>query len=115
MNPLVVVLFGAGAVATLKHLSKPRTSAVSFQSGSTPTPIAIPSGWRRAKSEEVMPDALGFARAALQTKGNPGNLQLGAFSDGRALAALTEWHYHEPGGAARPWGWHHGITLLVQK
>ena len=26
---------------------------------------------------------------------------------------VVEPHYHEPGGAAKPWGWHKGATVFV--
>lgn len=29
------------------------------------------------------------------------------------VAALIEQHCHEPGGAAEPWGYHVGVTLLA--
>lgn len=79
-----------------------------------PTPLVVPSDWRRMKSTEVTGAHAGFARAALKNVGEPGQLQLSTI-DGRQVAAWTEWHYHEPGGPVKPWGWHRGITLLVRK
>lgn len=33
--------------------------------------------------------------------------------DGKFYVARIEHHYHEPGGQARPWGWHRGISLFA--
>jgi len=33
--------------------------------------------------------------------------------DGQSYMARIERHYHEPGGQARPWGWHRGISLFA--
>jgi hypothetical protein len=35
-------------------------------------------------------------------------------SDGNTYATWIEQHYHEPGGSVKPWGLHHGVTLLAQ-
>jgi hypothetical protein len=35
-------------------------------------------------------------------------------SDGKTYATWVEQHYHEPGGAVKPWGLHHGVTLLTK-
>jgi hypothetical protein len=43
-----------------------------------------------------------------------GTLTPFAASDGNTYATWVEQHYHEPGGAAKPWGLHHGVTLLAQ-
>jgi hypothetical protein len=32
--------------------------------------------------------------------------------DGKPLVARLEQHYHEPGGPARPWGYHTGVSLF---
>ena len=33
--------------------------------------------------------------------------------EGKDFVAKIERHYHEPGGQAKPWGWHRGISLFV--
>ncbi len=33
--------------------------------------------------------------------------------DGKLYSGRIEKHYHEPGGKARPWGWHPGCSLFV--
>lgn len=78
-----------------------------------PSVVTLPAGWRRARNDELTPAAVEFAKRCLTHPGDMGNLQLGSFADGQPLAAFTEWHYHEPGGVLKPWGWHVGITILV--
>lgn len=34
---------------------------------------------------------------------------------GRDIAAIIEPHYHPPGGATKPWGWHKGVSLWERK
>lgn len=34
--------------------------------------------------------------------------------DGKTYATWIEQHYHPPGGATQPWGYHHGVTLLTK-
>jgi len=120
----------AVAIVALKTLSrkavsaKPLTvpaSASSYEqvkgrpySAGPPEPIALPAGWRRMRGEEVGAAERAFAVRALKTKGAPGHRQVETLLDGTEVMALTEWHFHEPGGAVRPWGWHTGITLLVR-
>lgn len=36
-------------------------------------------------------------------------------TDGRDIAAVIEVHYHEPGGPAKPWGYHKGVSLYERK
>ena len=116
----------AVAILALRKLSarKPEVSPVSLTyeqakgrpySAGPPEVIPIPDGWRRMKGEEVGAAETAFARRALKSKGTPGNQQIEVMPDGAEVMALTEWHYHEPGGSVRPWGWHHGITLLRRK
>jgi hypothetical protein len=31
---------------------------------------------------------------------------------GKQIIARLEQHYHEPGGPARPWGYHTGVSLF---
>lgn len=86
----------------------------------TPVPLAVPSGWRRATNEELraLPE-LGAAAVAVQSTPGFSSAPYGALSpfvasDGRTYATWIEQHYHPPGGAARPWGLHHGVTVLAQ-
>jgi len=82
--------------------------------------LAVPDGWRRVTSAEVaaLPDLLAQANA-LRASPNFTSMQYGTLtpfvaSDGKTYATWVEQHYHEPGGAAKPWGLHHGVTLLAQ-
>ncbi len=36
-------------------------------------------------------------------------------ASGKQYVGVKEWHYHEPGGPAKPWGWHEGVTVLERK
>lgn len=35
-------------------------------------------------------------------------------SNGQTYATWIEQHFHPPGGALQPWGYHHGVTVLAQ-
>ncbi len=83
-------------------------------------PLAVPAGWRRATAAEVaaLPELVTQANALRSTPGFTsmayGTLAPFVVSDGKTYATWIEQHYHEPGGAAKPWGLHHGVTLLSQ-
>ena len=47
------------------------------------------------------------------TRGQPFGTEVRFDIDGNSYAAVVEHHYHEPGGEARPWGWHRGISLFA--
>lgn len=82
--------------------------------------LSIPAGWRRTTNAEVsaLPELAGQANALRSSTGFTsmayGSLTPFTASDGRTYATWIEQHYHEPGGVARPWGLHHGVTLLSQ-
>ncbi len=81
--------------------------------------LAVPAGWRRATNADVsaLPELGAQANTLRNTPGFTsmayGTLTPFVASDGRTYATWVEQHYHEPGGAAKPWGLHHGVTLLV--
>ena len=127
MKPLLWVSIGAAvAGAGLLLLFKERT-------GDTPSPpptktygetvrvtLSVPSGWRRATGVEVsaLPELASQANALMNTPGFT-SMQYGALapfvaSDGKTYATWIEQHFHPPGGAAQPWGLHHGVTVLAQ-
>ncbi|HEX7273097.1 MAG TPA: hypothetical protein VF420_13200 [Casimicrobiaceae bacterium] len=31
------------------------------------------------------------------------------------MGVLLEWHYHDPGGPLRPWGWHKGASVFQRR
>jgi len=82
--------------------------------------LAVPAGWRRVTGAEVsaLPELSSHASALVNTSGftsmRYGSLAPFIGSDGRTYATWVEQHYHEPGGAAKPWGLHHGVTVLTQ-
>jgi hypothetical protein len=84
----------------------------------TRVPLAVPAGWRRVGPSEVTPDLIAQANSLRSSTGFT-SLPYGTLrpftSDGRTYATWVEQHYHEPGGAAKPWGYHHGVTLLARK
>jgi hypothetical protein len=84
----------------------------------TKVTLAVPSGWRRVTNAEVsaLPELGTQANALVNTPGFT-SMQYGTLapflgSDGRTYATWVEQHFHEPGGTAKPWGLHHGVTLL---
>jgi hypothetical protein len=82
--------------------------------------LAVPSGWRRVAYSEVsaVPDLASQAVALRSTPGfstmQYGTLSPFVASDGLVYATWIEQHYHEPEGPVKPWGYHHGVTLLAQ-
>ena len=125
MKPLLWLSIGSAVVgATILILSKKRT-------GDVPPPLAktygetvrvtlsVPSGWRRATGAEVsaLPELASQANALMNTPGftsmQYGTLSPFVASDSKTYATWVEQHYHPPGGAAQPWGLHHGVTVLA--
>lgn len=77
--------------------------------GESRHPVGIPGGWRRATGAEASPYA-GTARSILSAHyADPYGTVIPIDAD---TAAMVEQHCHEPGGPVKPWGYHHGITLL---
>lgn len=71
--------------------------------------VQIPTGWRRATQAELNSAAYDLALKRVKKPGDPGT-----FIIENGWGSLTEWHYHEPNGPMKPWGWHRGITILKQ-
>lgn len=86
----------------------------------TKVTLSVPAGWRRVTNAEVsaLPELGSQANALMNTAGftsmQYGTLTPFTASDGKTYATWIEQHYHEPGGAAKPWGLHHGVTVLAQ-
>lgn len=94
--------------ATLRPLPSPvPTGAVETQ-----VTVPLPAGWRRVYQAEVTP---ALSEQAATILGTYGGQPYGTFVpiDG-TYAAIIEQHYHEPGGPMKPWGFHHGVTLLTR-
>lgn len=106
---MVVPLIALAGLVLLMSPKKASASSESFPPGKMPQ---LPPGWRRAKSAELTPEAIAFAKECVKQVGEIGLIREMPNGD---FAAFTEWHYHEPNGPAKPWGWHHGITMLVRK
>jgi len=73
----------------------------------------IPGGWRRLKGGEATGELISFAQ---QTLGAHSRAPYGSLyvHPGAQYAAMIEQHCHGPGGPTRPWGRHHGVTLLAK-
>jgi hypothetical protein len=113
---LGLTLTGLGAILVVAALGR-RVASVATPSepDEEPVTVPIPSGWQRLSSSAVTPELGQAARSILAAhSGDPyGTLVPFTASDGQQYAGLIEQHYHPPGGAAKPWGYHTGVTLLV--
>lgn len=129
MLPMAWWIATGGIGLTLLLTRKARASTQSARAPSPPSPswgeaqrvaLAVPAGWRRVSSAEVsaLPELVSRANALRSTSGfsaTPyGTLAPFIASNGRTYATWVEQHYHEPGGPVRPWGYHHGVTLLAR-
>jgi hypothetical protein len=105
MWPLVLGILGVGLFVSKSASAKILTGP------NPPTPQPpIPDGWRRALPKEITSEILSLAISRQQ---HPGDV--GTFVELNGLANFTEWHFHELYGPIKPWGWHHGITILIRK
>ena len=129
-RPLLWLAAGGGAAAVLVLIARKQSSNPSSPPASSPPPqaygeavkvtLAVPAGWRRATSAEVseLPELGVQANALMNTPGFT-SMQYGTLtpfiaSNGQTYATWIEQHYHAPGGAAKPWGLHHGVTVLAK-
>jgi hypothetical protein len=127
MKPLLWLAAGAVAVGGLLLMKRaggvpllPPNAPPKTYGEATKVSLAVPAGWRRATGAEVsaLPELGSHASALVNSPGFT-SMQYGSLapflgSDGRTYATWIEQHYHEPGGTAKPWGLHHGVTLLVR-
>ena len=103
---LPLILLGVGAAALL--ITRKSEGKLILNE---PLPrVAVPPGYRIAKQREVTPTML---QAAIEHRNNPG--PPGTLIEHDGFATLTQWHYHEPEGPIKPWGWHRGITVILPK
>lgn len=130
MKPLAWLVGGAAVTAVGLLLLKKRTVVHTPPSVPSVPPVSygetkkvalsVPSGWRRATNAEVsaLPELVSHASALMNTPGftsmTYGSLAPFIASNGNTYAMWIEQHFHEPGGAAKPWGLHHGVTILAQ-
>ncbi len=129
MSPLVWVAAAGAAGGVLLLASRARA-----QSSTAPEPdpapkqygeqtrviLSVPAGWRRVTGTEVnaLPELRAKASELQNTSGfktmQYGTLSPFVASDGKTYATWIEQHYHPPEGPVKPWGYHHGVTLLAQ-
>jgi hypothetical protein len=130
VKPLLWI--AAGGIAAGLLLLVRQSDAASNTPPEPPTPpsptygettrvtLSVPAGWRRATNAEVAahPELVAHATALLNTPGfssmTYGTLDPFVANDGKTYATWIEQHYHEPGGPTKPWGLHHGVTLLAR-
>jgi len=129
MTPLLWVAAG-GVAGGLLLLARSAKATPKLSSAPAPTPepplsfgepkrvaLAVPAGWRRVTNAEVSPEIRVYADALRNTSGFK-TMAYGTLapftSDGKTYATWIEQHFHEPGGAVKPWGLHHGVTLLTR-
>lgn len=126
MKSLLWLAVGGASAAALFFVTR-RTRAPEVPTPSTRTygegtrvALALPAGWRRVTGSEVgaLPELQAQANALRSTQGFT-TMQYGTLvpflaADGNTYATWVEQHYHEPGGASKPWGYHHGVTLLTK-
>lgn len=128
MKPLLWIAASGAAAGLLLLLTRKRAPApppppppppITYGE-TTRVALEVPVGWRRATNAEVsaLPE---LGAAALALRNTPGftSMVYGTLapfvaSDGRTYATWIEQHYYPPGGTSKPWGLHHGVTLLAQ-
>lgn len=68
-----------------------------------------PKGYKRVSSDSLPKEAITVAQSLLK-------YDFGALTpfevDNRSFVGRVEPHYHKPGGKARPWGVHKGVTIF---
>ncbi len=72
-------------------------------------------GWtlRRLTNAEVTPAITANAINILQAhRHDPYGTDIPFDADGKHYVGRIEQHYHPPGGAARPWGYHPGVSVF---
>jgi len=128
-NPILWIAVGGGALVafTVLFLTRKRAEVVPPPTPAPPktygetvrVSLPVPSGWRRVTSAEVaeLPELGAQANALMYSSGFTslpyGTLAPFVASNGWTYATWVEQHYHEPGGSAKPWGLHHGVTILA--
>jgi hypothetical protein len=69
---------------------------------------------RRLKDREVTPAIGEAAKRILQAhRSDPYGTEVPFEADGKRYVGRVEEHYHPPGGPARPWGKHPGISVFA--
>ncbi len=123
MKKIVWVAIGGGVLTSLLLLTRRASAATAkpVYGEAKRVVLLAPEGWRRMTDAEViaLPELIAQAKAIRSYPGFT-SLPYGTIfpfvaSDGKTYATWVEQHYHEPGGPIKPWGYHHGVTLLALK
>lgn len=72
----------------------------------------IPDGYRRMRDKEVTHELAELAKTFL--KFPYGAVEPVENTAGLDVLAALEQHYHPPGGEAKPYGWHKGVSLFIR-
>jgi len=127
---LTIVLLGAGGALVGYGLYRAFSGGAPPEAASTVPPepsdagpitygepqmtTPFPAGYRRVQQAEVTPELTAKATAIRNSPGFT-SMQYGTVIPiGASTAALVEQHYHEPLGPVKPWGYHHGVTLIAK-
>ncbi len=79
--------------------------------GAAPAPVTT---LRRLTNAEVTPEISAEALRILRAyRDQPIGYEVPFVANGREYVGRIELHYHPPGGAARPWGHHKGVSVLA--
>ena len=102
MTPKLALGIGVLALTAL-WLGRRRSSAEPKEPGPPPPAgprppasgafrtLPVPAGWKRLPQSAVTPAMYAYARQALRSAGDAGNLQLTTIG-GKPIGAWTEWH-----------------------
>jgi hypothetical protein len=75
---------------------------------------SVPSKLRRLRDIEVSAALLERAQWLVQREGHRSvGTEIPVTADGHHYVAKIELHYHPEGGATKPWGYHHGISMFA--
>ncbi len=78
-----------------------------------PAPKPVELVARRMTNKDLNPKLIKKSSKVLRSSlDKPFGSKIPFEMDGKHYEARIEHHYHEPGGKARPWGWHRGISLF---
>lgn len=120
MKKIVWLAIGGGVVTSLLLLSRRASAAPKRYGEAKRVVLTVPKGWRRITNAEAiaLPELVDEAKMFRSYPGFAslpyGNLTPFVASDGKMYAIWVEQHYHEPEGPIKPWGYHHGVTLLAK-
>lgn len=72
--------------------------------------VPVPAGWQRMSGDAVTPELASISRSIINVHASDPYGTLVPID--AAHAALIDQHFHPPGGPLKPWGFHHGVSLL---